>query len=183
MAKRRIEPKQLKLALTGSGVVDANDVNDIWLFLPLTVEEFNRIRGDIVKIYNTSERKIKIKLYGVEIDSYLPSTTKIQEMELAVQNMLRKQLNGKLIRYECYGVEEDQGVLCAITLDGVDINEALMKQGVTRYAHTAAELSMGPWRNDAYLNAEAQAKDAEIGVWNAFYDMFGDVKVGGTKRK
>lgn len=106
--------------------------------------------GDTITILTGDKKQVKIRLNGIDAPELK------QDFGRAAREHLASMIAGKFVSVKEHGQDRYKRVLGTISLDGVDINEKMVKDG---YAWAFVKYSK------KYTKQEAQARGSKVGLW------------------
>ena len=114
--------------------------------------------GDTITLRTDARGIIKVRLSGADT----PETG--QAYWRVARDALHRQIADKPVTVRCYKQDWRKREVCHALVDGIDPALALVKQGLAWYASMFAD-DLTPAMRSAYEQAEAQARQQRIGLW------------------
>jgi len=114
--------------------------------------------GDTVKVHAPGLPELRVRLLGIDA----PESG--QDFGKVAKRVLADKVMGRELLLHTRGLDRYGRVLAKLLCDGVDVNLAMVREGLAwHYAHYASTQHSG----DAalYARAEAQARAGRVGLW------------------
>lgn len=118
----------------------------------LTGTVINIADGDTFTLLVNSE-KIKVRLYGIDCPE------RKQDFYAVAKTFLSEHVKGKTVSVEKKDTDRYGRIVGIVTVDGVNVNEALLKAGLAWHYKTYDD-------NPAWAQLEQQARQAKKGLWS-----------------
>lgn len=128
----------------------------IFPFTALSAESIIKVvsipDGDTLNIINSKNKKIKIRLYGIDA----PETT--QKYGQASRDYLRKIVKNKTLTYKIRSKDDYGRVVATLYGDNKDLNYEMIKAGLAwHYKYY--------YKSKKYAEAEKNARKQKLGLW------------------
>lgn len=108
--------------------------------------------GDTVILLDSNKQQHKIRLNGID------SPERGQDYGTKATEFTRNLCAGKYVKVEIIGYDQYKRVLGVVYVDDINVNEALLKEGLAwRYKHNDSE---------HYRTLESEARKKKLNIWS-----------------
>ena len=111
--------------------------------------------GDTIKVLDHQNKQLKVRLASID------APERKQPYGLKSKQALSNLIGNKRVTLDCPAIDFFKRHVCTVTLDGDDVNAAMVKQGAAwvfaKYCKIGAT---------NYYDFQNSAKAAKIGLWN-----------------
>ncbi len=116
--------------------------------------------------YKKQFQAYRVSIYGLKSETYTDTYSQLRDYH---DNFIKSVVIDQVFDFNCIGVNKKRQMVCEMFLGEQNVAKSMIKDGVSKFN---IDKRLPESINGAYIDAENQAKENNLGVWQSFIGMF-----------